>query len=119
MTGEDDEGPCPHPQSGLELDLAVGPRALQQEALFHAHVGGLEEAVERQVEDTKEILLLVLFDLEMEHAERSNSFLLAELPCQEPFVTSQRAFPGAPARSPKPFSLRVHNVIRLQYIQLY
>lgn len=60
---------CPHPERGLQLDLAVGPGALQREALVHAHVGGVEEASERQVEDAQLTLLLVLFHLQPEETE--------------------------------------------------
>lgn len=61
----------PHPESGLQLDLAVGPGALQQEALVHAHVGGVEEASQRQAEDTQLTLLLVLFDLQPEERKQA------------------------------------------------
>lgn len=54
---------CAHPECGLQLDLAVGPRTLQWEALVHAHVGGGKEATEVQIENAELRLLLVLFDL--------------------------------------------------------
>lgn len=56
-----------HPESGLQLDLAVCSRALHQEALVQRHVGGVEEAAEGQVQNTKLRLLLMLFDLPREH----------------------------------------------------
>lgn len=53
-----------HPESGLQLDLAVGSGAFQQEALVQGHVGGVEEATQGQGEDAKWSLLLLLFDLD-------------------------------------------------------
>lgn len=61
----------PHPESGLQLDLAVGPGALQHEALVHAHVGGVEEASQRQAEDAELALLLVLFHLRAEERKQA------------------------------------------------
>ena len=54
---------CTHPESGFELDLAVCSGALQREALVQSHVGGVEEAIQGQVEDAELSLLLGLFDL--------------------------------------------------------
>lgn len=63
----------PHPESGLQLDLAVGPGALQQETLVQSHVGDVEEATERQVHRPQQCFLLVFFDLDHKN-NKSDSF---------------------------------------------
>lgn len=52
-----------HPERGLEFDLAVGCRLLQQEALVQHHVGDVDEAAQGQAQNAQLRLLLVLFDL--------------------------------------------------------
>lgn len=54
----------PHPESGFQLDLAVGARSLQQEPLVQSHVGDVEEAIQRQAQRPKQCFLLMLFDLD-------------------------------------------------------
>lgn len=54
----------PHPESDLQLDLAVGSGALQQETLVQSHVGDVEEATQRQVQSPEQRFLNVFPDLD-------------------------------------------------------
>lgn len=54
---------CAHPESGLQFNLAVCSRALQQEALIQSHVGGVEEATEGQRQNAQGVFLLRFFQL--------------------------------------------------------
>lgn len=44
---------CTHPESGLQFDLAVCSRALQEEPLVQCHVRGVEETTQGQGQSAK------------------------------------------------------------------